>query len=62
MTMLDMEIPKTDRKMEQRRKDEGIANPTSRADLNPSDAKMTIMTKATAVRTAPSSREIMPCV
>ena len=55
MTMFEIETPITARKAKQSRKEVGIAKPTSRAARLPREARTTIITSATAVRTEPSS-------
>ena len=55
ITILEIVIPDIPIRAKARRKEVGIANPTSKADLIPSAAKTTIITNAIAVKTEPSS-------
>ena len=55
ITMLEIEIPITAISAKVRRKEVGIAMPTSSADRVPKVASTTIITSAIAVRTEPSS-------
>ena len=55
ITMFEIVMPMTPSKTKHKRKDVGIENPTSNAARVPSEVKTTIITKATAVKTDPSS-------
>ena len=55
ITMLEMVMPIAAKSAKHKRNEVGIAKPTSRAGRVPKDASTTIMTKAMAVRTEPSS-------
>ena len=55
ITILEIVIPDIPIRAKAKRKDVGIAKPTRSADRIPSAAKTTIITRAMAVKTEPSS-------